>query len=448
MRLAWLTSLDYVLSHILPVKPVSKDRYSFNRRGFLTAASACIVAPAIASAAPSRTWFDPQATLKGITGGTSFSAPAAPSKNDPNKYAADPYVPHWNSAGRDLNFTQVKNAGFGYIRVFVDPGPMLDAEDHATLAPLIAQITDAINDTLSNGLLFELVLGNESHPVWSAFQIADGVGGKKFEQYVRVCVALAKELAKFPLGTVRFELINEPTRNDPPWQPQLEYLYARVRAAAPSLTLNLTGYSNAGSLPLGKALDPSFADENVMWNWHFYEPYIFTLQGFWNSAPAKYIHRLEFPPNPANKSVQMAKATSQINADNGLTMLQKISMISVATKALDNYYNTPQGLSYITAYFDKIAAWADANRIPRNRIVLGEFGVLRDVYDLTAASDEDANRWLALVVGLAEAREFRWCAYVFARSFALTQDKWNADLQRVEWGNWRTGALAALGLGS
>ena len=84
----------------------------------------------------------------------------------------------------------------------------------------------------------------------------------------------------------------------PKWPSMLKRLHAAARKAAPNHTLVLSGSCWSSAYGLAK-IDPALiADDNVIWTFHSYEPYILTHQGAdWTGDSMSYVEGLPYPPD-------------------------------------------------------------------------------------------------------------------------------------------------------
>jgi hypothetical protein len=68
----------------------------------------------------------------------------------------------------------------------------------------------------------------------------------------------------------------------------------------------------------------------------------------------------------------------------------------------------------------RVADWADANRIDRQRILMGEFDVTRRDARFTGAEPVYRRRWLSDAARLADAQGFRWALWeINGREFGI-----------------------------
>ena len=88
----------------------------------------------------------------------------------------------------------------------------------------------------------------------------------------------AKRYAKYE-KMLCFELLNEVTDQEycEKWNTIMTTAIGRIRAIAPTIRILTGGYWNNSIKSLKDLCDPF--DENIVYNFHFYEPLIFTHQG-------------------------------------------------------------------------------------------------------------------------------------------------------------------------
>ncbi len=78
----------------------------------------------------------------------------------------------------------------------------------------------------------------------------------------------------------------------------LEQLHAAARKAMPKHTLILSGGCWSSAYGLAKIDPGSIADDNVIWAFHTYEPYVLTHQGAdWTGDSMSYVEGLPYPPD-------------------------------------------------------------------------------------------------------------------------------------------------------
>ena len=79
--------------------------------------------------------------------------------------------------------------------------------------------------------------------------------------------------------------------------PILQQLYAAARASATRLTIVLTGACYSGAEALAKIDPMAIPDDNIIWTFHSYDPFLLTHQGAtWTGDFIQYVTGLPFPP--------------------------------------------------------------------------------------------------------------------------------------------------------
>lgn len=298
---------------------------------------------------------------------------------------ADPQAleifPDWRRTVTPAMFAALKDQGFDFIRLPTDPGPALAYGPGSDQDRLIDGMIAAARMGLDAGLKIIVDL----HPLPRGSEVGgmDSILGDHFPEYTALVGRIAARLADLPVDRTALELLNEPTFDcegvysgaPPKWPAMQAQLHAAARAAAPDLTIILTGacWSQANALA---SLDPALIpDDNVLWTFHSYTPFSYTHQGaVWTDAPVKYLRDLPYPPSlmtPEIASKVIADTTVRMTAAEGAADVEAI------TKAVQDYAATPD--SDISYEISVAAKWADAHGIARDRILLGEFGALHTV---------------------------------------------------------------------
>lgn len=346
-----------------------------------------------------------------------------PAKNAAGRYVDDPYVPHWSAAMPAKRMRELKRSGFDFVRISVDPGPLLEGNSQ-TRERLISEILSAVQSTVAQGLK-ALV---DVHPAgdgsrWDFSALTAGLDAPALQQLIEVERALAALLAAFDPGDVALELFNEPPspcqwsdRDD--WPRQLKQIYDRVREVAPKLTLFVAGacWASIEGLML---LDPEQFDPNTLFVFHFYEPFVFTHQGYWGSRKyLQFVPPLAFPPIALHRDTTIAGIIEHIHGTTGLAEGEH-EVAREARRALRDYFDGDQDQGFIAARLQEVASWADRHGLDRERIVLGEFGCMREVYGKKGATPDDRARWIETTRRSAERYGFRWAVWSLTNTMGI-----------------------------
>ncbi|MGA2639845.1 MAG: cellulase family glycosylhydrolase [Spirochaetia bacterium] len=316
----------------------------------------------------------------------------------------------------------LKRAGFTVCRLPLDPDLLFDPANPAQLNESVRFVDRGVRVLLDAGLAVVLdpIHGSSSTAEWERRLDHDPSFLGKVEIYWE---SLARHYAAFSHDRIFFEIMNEPhlsasERVDPSWwMPVQQSLAAAIRRGAASNTIIATGESWGGIDGL-LALKP-LPDRNVIYSFHWYEPFAFTHQGAaWAGPVQAELAGIRYPSSPAAVAAQAA-AFSDPKARAG-----------VLSYGIESW-NEPrvrQGLA-------RAAAWAAANHVP---VFCGEFGVYRKV-----APPADRLRWIGDVRRSLESLDIGWSMWDYETDFGLvtySEPGWRRGVQ-VD-----AGCLAALGL--
>lgn len=319
----------------------------------------------------------------------------------------------------------LKAAGFKTIRLPVDPAPFFVLEGSRREA-MYGMLFDGLRKIMDAGLDVIVDLHpNSRHPVWGQRAMIDP-DSRAYAGLNEVIAEMAKRLSRLDQNRVALELMNEPRlkckgEENTRWQTMLRQMIGKARPAAPNLTLVVTG-ACVSSIEGLLALDPAkLGDRNLIFTFHFYEPFAFTHQGAKFIAwPEKYLDEVPWPASAAPIERPMALIGHQVEEAN-LDLLAREKARIGASHNLKKYYKSNPGRPLIEQRFDLVAAWAREHNVAPDRILIGEFGVLRKVPGQAGALCADRMRWLDDVRRSADARRFLWSYFSYDGPFALVQ---------------------------
>jgi len=338
--------------------------------------------------------------------------------------------PDWTSRVDDRQLARLKAEGFDFVRLDVDAAALLWAGDDGA-GPLIDRVVAATERLQALGFAvivdLHLLPADEERP--DGLEDVIGTSGHApvlWDRYLALVTRVAGRLAALPPDLTLLEPINEPNQDwsshlalTDRWPDQLAALRAAARAAAPTLTLVLTGGRSGGIDGLMR-LDPApFAgDPDIVWTFHYYEPMAVSHAGRpWLDDPARYLIGLPYPAalvdDAAGKRL-VREARARIAK--GVADPKRRKELSAAVgAALDDYRASAAGPAAIAADFKRVGDWAAENGIPSGRLLLGEFGVYREGADpaarlaLIAATRAAAERqgfaWAVFTAGLTQPGE-------------------------------------------
>jgi endoglucanase len=166
-------------------------------------------------------------------------------------------------------------------------------------------------------------------------------------------------------------------------------------------------------------IDPArFQDDNLIFSFHSYDPFLFSHQAArWTNGPTGFFADVPYPPDAIDEALAarlIAEAETRARAANS----------DIDPAALDQVmadYRSA-GRAMVGKETRKAADWADRHGIPRNRMILGEFGAMRE--DMSGHPFHDMGRetFLSDKRAGAEALGIGWSVWVWTGTFGITED--------------------------
>jgi endoglucanase len=349
-----------------------------------------------------------------------------------------PY-PEWRKTIQEQDLVALKKAGFDFVRIPVDPAPFLSGETSAYRDKLYESVLESVRLVNRAGLkaVVDLHLFPTERSVSMTNVMADPA---LFERYLGVVRTMGRTLSEEAPDKVAFELMNEPVTDCgvtlfPKWPQMLHQLFAAARASAPKLTLVLSGACWGSPESLAK-LDPrDIPDDNIIWTFHSYDPFLLTHQGAkWAGDFIRYVTGIPYPPYCVPEGEQQ-KILDQIRQriKEQAPPERRAGMLAY----LDEQYaeiDTPEKLSkIIEAPFKTVHAWAEKYSIPKQDIFLGEFGMIRQEYGNPYRMPV---KWRAAylhdITRLSERYGYAWSVWTFnGATFGITTDDTGYTLDPV-----------------
>jgi aryl-phospho-beta-D-glucosidase BglC (GH1 family) len=306
----------------------------------------------------------------------------------------------------------IRSLGFDHIRLSIEPAPLWNADDSSILpADYLSHLDKAIDMILEEGLAVIV----DIHPTDSGdFKKKLASEDRHVDAFARFWRALATHLSRRDPERVFLEAINEPVIVDPyRWYGIQAKLIAAIREAAPRHTIIATGHRWSSHTEL-LFLEP-YADRNIVYNFHFYTPHVFTHQGAtWGSPEWPYLKGVPYPSSTQAVSEMAASVENE-----------------QARKQLTRYGEAGWNPAKIEQEIAKVAAWAAKHRV---RVTCNEFGVYRRF-----APPGDRAAWLSDVRAALERHDIGWTMWDYAGGFSVVVKEGDRRLPDV-------GVVTALGL--
>ncbi len=295
---------------------------------------------------------------------------------------------------------------------------------------LIREVGEAVDLALDAGLKvivdLHLIQGGTELPYMSrVLGEADD-----FASYRQLVSDLASSLSDHDPSRVALELMNEPgtecsVEGHAKWSDLQRQLHAAARAAAPALTLVLTGGCGGNASGL-VALDPGMIDDdNLIWTFHSYRPFILTHQGaLWAGDLIRYVTGLPYPPHeadPADLDTRLAIVRARIRAQ--APMIRRAGMIAYVEEQIEAIRTEGALRSALRDPLERVASWADTHGISRRAILLGEFGMIRQEYgNPYLMRAEHRVAYYRDMIELAEEFGFPWAMWSHGGAFGIVHE--------------------------
>lgn len=351
--------------------------------------------------------------------------------NPDGTYRQPPYhtISEWLSGYRPLaewpagnELERIKDFGFDFVRLSVDPGPLLanGGKDRAGALQVLKTDTEKLTTT-GLKVVFNL------HPVtqveaFSPKAIEQGPDSLAIAAYDAMLADTARMLTTIGTDQVALEPYNEPgyypcgPGGNPDWQAVQAGQIKAIRAVNQDLTIIATG-ACGGDIDDLSALDAkAFDDPNMLYSFHMYDPHSFTHQRLDNG----WYSGLPWPANRLSEKTVEDALNARMSAAGVNFIAQQANWLQIGTDIHD-YFATGWDRAAMATQFAAAVQWAKTNGIAPDRLFMGEFGVITmgDKGD-SGALPEDRNRYLQAARELAESYGMAWAYWEYANPYGMT----------------------------
>jgi aryl-phospho-beta-D-glucosidase BglC (GH1 family) len=296
----------------------------------------------------------------------------------------------FNTYDRPADFQLLAHAGFRHVRFPVEFEMFMDEAQPDTLRPEFLPDFDRAMDAILGAGLSVIV-------DWHAREETKhrlGHDDAFVERADRLWRAMARHLATRDPDRVFLETMNEPAGMElARWWPVQERFVKAIRDELPRSTIIVSPYQWGGLDEMVKTAP--YADDNIVYNFHFYEPMVFTHQSAaWPGMGLEPIRNLAYPVTQASLQANLKR----VGDGKGRVFL------------LDYHADR----AWVAARFRIAADWAAAHRVP---ITCNEFGVYAN-----ATPQADRYRWIRDTREICEQLGIGWSMWDYAGGFAVTSD--------------------------
>lgn len=280
--------------------------------------------------------------------------------------------------------------GFTYVRIGVDPIYFRNygALDEPSKAALWKRLDDAVDGALAAGLAVDLCVFPRDD--FKQALSAD----RPMTEFLMLWSSLAKRYADRDPDRLFLEIMNESEVQDPyRWVGLESAVVSAIRRVDPVHTILASG-AHYDSLDDLLATQP-LGDPNIIYTFHYYEPYQFTHQGAsWGSPEWLYYKNIPFPATVGDLKTQLDAVPNDL------------ARYQLFLYAVGNW--TPDTIRQRIAF---AADWGREHNVP---ILCNEFGAFRD----TAPPDSRA-RYIEAVRSALEANHIGWAMWDWSGNFGL-----------------------------
>jgi len=305
------------------------------------------------------------------------------------------YTPqHFQAWTTAEDIALIKSMGFDHVRLSVNPQPMFNEhEPNKIPVDYLGSLDAALKMILDQGLAVVIDL----HPD-ADFKARLARDDDFVERVADFWQALAAHYSIWNVDRVFLEIMNEPEFSDRyRWLGVQMKLAAAIRRGAPAHTIIAAGarWSDDDDLIFQEPL----RDPNVIYNFHFYEPHLFTHQGAtWSAYYWHWVHGLKYPSSPESAARVAALVPEEA---------ERLQVIRYGHEHWD--------AALIESEMKQAAEWAQRRGVP---LVCNEFGVYRDYVD-----PADRAAWLRDVRTALDQNGIAWAVWDYSGSFGVVTRK-------------------------
>lgn len=298
---------------------------------------------------------------------------------------------HLESHTTAADIALIKKLGFDHVRFTIEPTPFFkEWDDPSQLNEEYLRYLDAALDVM---LAQNLAVIVDIHP-GDDFKLRLNKEDRQVEAFAKFWTSFARHLSARDPERLFLEVINEPMAEDPyRWFGVQAKLIAAIRAGAPQHTIIASGHRWSGLYEL-LSLQP-YSDQNVIYNFHFYEPFNFTHQGAtWAGNNLPYFQKVPYPSS----------------RDAVMKMLDTVQD-EPARYVLQQYGEAGWNAERIDREMSVAAAWAAKRHV---LLTCNEFGAYRRF-----AVPADRAAWIRDMRIALEKYGIGWTMWDYAGSFGV-----------------------------
>lgn len=339
--------------------------------------------------------------------------------------------PEWRKSLSEADLKALRDDGFDFVRMPVDPSVFLSDKPSGLRGQLFDSVVESVRLVNAAGLKvivdLHLIPAGGNRKIGMA-QVMDDPA--LFDRYVELVRLMASALSRQDPELVALEVMNEPIvdcdeASPKLWPQRLGRLFAAARASATKLTLVLSGSCWAGAEGLAAMNPQAIADDNVIWTFHSYQPFLLTHQGAtWAGDFIPYVTGLPYPPHSvprAELDAALEKVRERIRTE--APYLRRSGMLAYLDEQIASMDTKEELDALLDAPFRQVADWAKANAVSPKDIFLGEFGMIRQEYgNPHVMPGAWRAAYVADMIARAEAHGFAWSIWGHGGAFGIVEE--------------------------
>ncbi|MCB9508944.1 MAG: cellulase family glycosylhydrolase [Deferribacteres bacterium] len=295
-------------------------------------------------------------------------------------------------------FARLQTMGFDHVRLPIRLHDMTSGAPDYTIEPLFFDLLDRVVDWTEE-LGLHLIIDNHT------FSVTDDTDPNIINILLPVWTQMAEHYAPRS-SLIYYEILNEPHGiSDSIWNLYQQKVIEAIRTVDQkhAIIVGPAEWNSYNNLDLM----PAFADTNLLYTFHFYDPFIFTHQGAnWSMPSLQELRGVPFPYDVA----RMPDLPSSYNG----TWIEDVWQ----------QYSNEGTVAHVQSRLNIAVAFQQQRNV---RMFCGELGVLR-----TYADTEDRVKWYKAVREYLEANGIGWTMWDYTGGFGLfeagTDELFESDL--------------------
>lgn len=309
------------------------------------------------------------------------------------RYPESQTAEHYRDHVTDDEMAFMRRMGIRHVRLALAPSIVMDLKTGELLEHTMVYVDQAIDRFVRHGIAVIVDLHNEDRAYEEDAELR--------QHFLRFWNSVAHRYRDKDPEWVYVELMNEPVYDDreAEWSAYQRALLAAVRRHAPRHTVVLSG-PNWGGIDGLRKLTP-VEDRNVVYSFHFYDPFPFTHQGAtWTTPACRYLRQVPYPSSPESVAPLLGQLAREQRD---------------AYEMLHWYGEERWNRARLTERFGQALEWGRRHGVP---LYCGEFGV----YPLVARPEHRTN-WFRDFGNILATGGTGWAVWGWDEDFGLNRQR-------------------------